>query len=236
MTCLALPASARCRTSRRVASPEITASPSEWASARAVAVGVDDQDRLLGDVVVDQGGDRAAPLGAVADDDHVIVHVLPPSRDSPDCPPLGGEHLQGGTDQHDQEGDAQRRHDERVDHPSRCLCRRDVAVSGGRQGDGGVVDAVGERHDAVVGVVVAVSVEVDQEDHRQRAGRGRWRTRTPSSCSGVRLPAGRRTRLMSSLPRRFPTMTTLGPGQRRSTPATRFSPQRGRTRTMLGVA
>ena len=72
--------------------------------------GVDDHDRLAALAVVDQGVDGAAALGAVADDDDVLLlsHALPPPGDPEHLAALGGEHLQGGTDQQHQEGDAQR--------------------------------------------------------------------------------------------------------------------------------
>ena len=68
---------------------------------------VDDDDGLAVLAVVDQRLDRAAALGAVADDDDVLSHVLPPPGDPEHLAALRGEHLQGGTDQQHQEGDAE---------------------------------------------------------------------------------------------------------------------------------
>ena len=94
-----------------------TASPSACASAIAAGARVDDHDRLAVLPVVDQGLDRAAALGAVADDDDVLSHVLPPAGDPEHLAALRGEHLEGGPDQQHQERDAERGDDERVDQP-----------------------------------------------------------------------------------------------------------------------
>ena len=73
----------------------------------------------LVDAVADQGVDGTATLGAVADDDDVLVHLLPPPGDPELLAALGGEDLQGGADQQDQEGDPERRDHERV-HQARA--------------------------------------------------------------------------------------------------------------------
>ena len=53
------------------------------------------------------------------------------------------------------------------------VIRGDVAVAGGRQRDGRVVDAVQEGQRIVLNVVVAVAVEVDDEAPRRTAPRSR---------------------------------------------------------------
>ena len=80
-------------------------------------VGVDDDDLVAVLPVVHEGVDRAAALGAVADDHHVLVHLAPPSGDPELLPALGRQDLERRADQQDQEGDAQRRDDEGVDQP-----------------------------------------------------------------------------------------------------------------------
>ena len=155
------------------------------------AARVDDDDPLLVDAVVDQGLDGAAALGAVADDDDVVVHGLPPAGDPEALASLGGEHLERRADQQHQEPDAQRREDEGVDEPGVRQDRRDVAVAGRAQRDGRVVDRVDQVDVARrVGVVaVAGPVEVDQRD-----GEGEERQRQQDAAGELpdRRPDDRR--------------------------------------------
>ncbi len=88
---------------------------------------VDDHDVLTTEAVVDQRLDRAAALGAIADDHHVIGHPAPPPGNPELFAALGGEHLQGGPDQQHEEADAGGGDDEGVDQPGPLAHRGDDA-------------------------------------------------------------------------------------------------------------
>ena len=153
---------------------------------------VDDHDRLAVLAVVDQGLDRAAALGAVADDDDVLAHLLPPPGDPEHLAALRGEHLEGGPDQQHQEGDAQRGDHERVDQPGVARDGRDVAVPGRAERDGRVVDRV----DQVDRVVRSGRCCRGSRRGRSRpAGRCRPGSPPPAACGGrapTRASAARR--------------------------------------------
>ena len=83
-----------------------------------------------------------------------------------------GEHLDGGADQHDQEDEAQRGDQHDVGEPRGVRHRGDVAVAGGRQRHGRVVEGVQPGVDRAVEVPVAVPLQVDdgrgEHDAEQR--------------------------------------------------------------------
>ena len=159
-------------TSESVASPRTVTRPGALGALERRGVLVDDDDVRGRDLVADHRGDRRPALGAVADDDGVVAHSAPPSLDLQCLARLRGERLDGGTDQHDQERDPQRRDHQDVDQPGRRGERGDVAVAGGRQRHRRVVQAVQERQLAfVLHVAVAVAVQVDDEHRREQRQR-----------------------------------------------------------------
>ena len=82
------------------------------------------------------------PAGNVADDHGVLVQLGPPAIRTKLLTRAAREHLDGRSDQDDEEQEAQRRDDQRVDESRRFAHRRDVTVARGREGDGGVVERV----------------------------------------------------------------------------------------------
>ena len=133
---------------------------------------VDDDDVRGCHLVADHRGDRRPALGAVSDDDGVVAHSAPPSLDLQCLARVGGQCFHRGTDQDDQERDPQRRDHQDVDQPGLGAERGDVAVAGGRQRYGRVVQAVQERQLVLLHVAVAVAVQVHDE-HRREQGQGR---------------------------------------------------------------
>ena len=131
-------------------------------------LGVDDDDLVQRRAEGLQRADGAAALGAVAAHDDVLAHAGPPATDAELLPRARGERLEGRSDEDEQEHDAQRRDEQDVDQPGARGDRRDVAVAGGRERDGRVVEGVEQRQADVVAVPVAVPVEVDDPDGEQQ--------------------------------------------------------------------
>ena len=183
MIALACWALASRSTSDSVASPWTVTRPALLARSSAAGSSSTTTMSAGRHVVADHRGDRGPALGAVADDDGVVAHVAPPSLDLQCLARLRGQRLDSGTDQHDQEGDPQRRDHQDVDQPRGRGDRRDVAVAGGRQRHRGVVQAVQERQRIVGFGLLDVAVAV--------AGRGRRSTPPANSASSrVYRPAG----------------------------------------------
>ena len=113
--------------------------------------------------MVAQGVDGAAPLRAVPDDDGVVPHALPPSTVKQSASPLVGQHLEGGTDQQHQEGDAQRGDNEGIDESRMGRDRGDVTVTSRGHGNRRVVEGV-DQGDAVTGGGINIGVMVDPDD------------------------------------------------------------------------
>ncbi len=151
MIALACWALASRSTSESVALPRTVTRPGALGALERGRVLVDDDDVGRRHLVADHRGGRRPALGAVADDDDVVAHFVPPSLDLVGLPRLRGQRFDRGTDEHDQERDPQRRDHQDVDQPGGRRDRGDVAVAGGRQRHRRVVQAVQERQ-RVVGV------------------------------------------------------------------------------------
>jgi hypothetical protein len=76
---------------------------------------VDHHDPLQRRARLPQGADGVAPLGAVTADDDVLPHARGEPSGAELLPRAGGQSLERRPDQHDEEGDAQRRDDQGVD-------------------------------------------------------------------------------------------------------------------------
>ena len=113
--------------------------------AHVLRVGLDDDDVVGRHVLLPQRAHGAAPLGAVAADDDVVLHARPPAGDLELVAGTFGEHLDRGADEHEDEQEAHRCDDQRVGEPGRRRDRRDVAVAGRRERDGRVVQRVDGR-------------------------------------------------------------------------------------------
>ena len=135
-------------------------------------LGIDDHDLVQGRAEGLQRADGAAPLGAVTAHDDVLAHAGPPATDLELLPRARGERLESGSDEDEQERDAQRRDQQDVDQPRARRDRRDVAVAGGGEGDGRVVDRVEQGEADGVAVPVAVAVEVDDRHGEGEDGGG----------------------------------------------------------------
>src|SRR5271155_825513 len=134
--------------------------------------GVDDDDVLAGRLVPAHRGARVLALGAVADEDRVVSHSVPPTLNLPGLPRPLGEHLKGRADQHHEEQDPQRREDHDVGQPGEFGVRGEVAVADCGQGDRGEIQAVDERqrHASHIGVAGPTEVDGHHRDHQGEQG------------------------------------------------------------------
>ena len=119
MIALACCAPASRSTSDLLASPRTVTSPAALArSSEAWSVSTTTMSAGR-DAVADHRGDGGPALGAVADDDGVVAHAVPPTLDLQSLPRRRGQRLDGGADQHDQEHHPQRGDHQDVDQTRR---------------------------------------------------------------------------------------------------------------------
>src|SRR3546814_9500213 len=110
---------------------------------------------------------------------------------APFCPCAFEGELIGGADEDEEDGDADRRHDHRLDQPRAVGHRRDVAEASGRHGDHREIDDVEETDMAVIAVLkpgpVAPVDEYDAADQQEGDAQ-------PRGPIGPYRPAGDRER------------------------------------------
>ena len=126
---------------------------------------VDDHYPVIGFPMAAQRVDGTASLCAVADDDDMIAHSLPPLQVTDGAAALVCQHSDGGADQKDQEADTHRGDEDGVQEPGVRGERGDVAVARGGHRHRRVVQGVDET-DSVMPDVVHIRATVQPHDER----------------------------------------------------------------------
>lgn len=129
-----------------------------------VLTGVDDDDIFRIGPQVDELLHGACVLGAESGDDDVVAKGALDSLHDEFFPGTPGNESIGRAGEDQQEEDADRRDDDRVEHACPVGDRDDVAVTGSRRADHREIDDVQEADRAVVRVLEALAFDPVDED------------------------------------------------------------------------
>ena len=108
---------------------------------------------------------RLLAAGAETGDDDMIVQIGLNACHAPPVEDVAEEEIIGGAEEEQHHEDADRRDDERVEHPRRIAHRHDIAVADRGDGDRGEIEHVDEADLVVIIVLETIAPEPVERQH-----------------------------------------------------------------------